>query len=103
LNNPNAALLNGGSDQEFFPGFYNIHREALFQYFLFLCFITASSSSLILVFLRKALTRDSCESTVTMSLPGFEGGIFVAMSADKTFQYYRWIDLAEKGGLKTKQ
>lgn len=49
-------------------------------------------------------TLESDGSDVSsVSLPGFEGGIFVAMSADKTFQYYRWIDLAEKGKLKTKQ
>lgn len=48
-------------------------------------------------------TQESDGSEVTsISLPGFEGGLFVAMSADKTFQYYRWTDIAKKGGLKIK-
>ncbi|MBL7736394.1 MAG: phytase [Chitinophagaceae bacterium] len=48
-------------------------------------------------------TLESDGSDVSsVSLPGFEGGIFVAMSADKTFQYYRWVDISEKGKLKTK-
>ncbi|MFT3675723.1 MAG: phytase [Chitinophagaceae bacterium] len=48
-------------------------------------------------------TRESDGSDVTsVSLPGFEGGLFVAMSADKTFQLYRWADLAAKAGLKVK-
>jgi len=48
-------------------------------------------------------TRESDGSDVTaVSLPGFEGGLFVAMSTDKTFQLYRWTDLAAKAGLKVK-
>jgi len=48
-------------------------------------------------------TLESDGSDVSsVSLPGFEGGIFVAMSADKTFQYYRWVDIANKGKLKIK-
>lgn len=48
-------------------------------------------------------TRESDGSDVTStSLPGFEGGLFVAMSTDKTFQLYRWTDLAAKAGLKVK-
>ncbi len=39
----------------------------------------------------------------SISLPGFEGGIFVAMSTDKTFQYYKWSDIAKKAGLKTRE
>lgn len=37
------------------------------------------------------------------SLPGFEGGLFVAMSADSTFQLYSWKEIAQKAGLKVKQ
>lgn len=37
---------------------------------------------------------------ISASLPGFEKGLFVAMSTDKTFQYYRWEDLAKKAGLR---
>lgn len=46
-------------------------------------------------------TDESDGSEVTsVSLPGFEGGLFVAMSTDKTFQYYRWLDIAKKAGLR---
>lgn len=38
--------------------------------------------------------------TSSVSLPGFTGGIFVAMSTDRTFQFYRWTDIAAKGGLR---
>ncbi len=49
-------------------------------------------------------TNQSDGSDVTStSLPGFEGGLFVAMSTDKTFQYYHWIDLAKKANLRIKQ
>ncbi len=46
-------------------------------------------------------TDQSDGSDVTsISLPGFEGGMFVAMSTDKTFQLYRWADIAKKAGLR---
>jgi 3-phytase len=46
-------------------------------------------------------TNQSDGSEVTsISLPGFKGGLFVAMSTDKTFHYYRWSDLANKAGLR---
>ncbi|MEO5891433.1 MAG: phytase [Ferruginibacter sp.] len=46
-------------------------------------------------------TNQSDGSDVTSgSLPGFEGGLFVAMSTDTTFQLYRWKDIADKAGLK---
>ena len=49
-------------------------------------------------------TNQSDGSDVTyVSLPGFEGGMFVAMSTDKTFQYYRWADIALKAGLKVRK
>ncbi|NCU03430.1 MAG: phytase [Chitinophagaceae bacterium] len=49
-------------------------------------------------------TNQSDGSDVTsVSLPGFEGGLFVAMSTDSTFQLYRWKDIAEKAGLKLKK
>ena len=38
---------------------------------------------------------------VSQSLPGFPGGLFVAMSEDKTFQFYRWNDMAEKYALRS--
>lgn len=47
-------------------------------------------------------TQQSDGSDVTSeSLPGFEGGLFVAMSTDGTFQLYRWKDIADKAGLRT--
>lgn len=38
--------------------------------------------------------------TTSVSLPGFPGGLFVAMSTDRTFQYYRWADIAKAAGLR---
>lgn len=38
--------------------------------------------------------------TTSVSLPGFPGGLFVAMSTDRTFQYYRWADIAAAAGLR---
>ena len=46
-------------------------------------------------------TQQSDGSDVTsVSLPGFDGGLFVAMSTDKTFQYYHWEDIAKRAGLR---
>lgn len=43
----------------------------------------------------KTSTKDSDGSEVTnIPLPGFPLGLFVAMSDDKTFQYYSWEDIA---------
>lgn len=39
--------------------------------------------------------------TTSISVPGFPGGLFVAMSTDRTFQYYRWADIAAAAGLRT--
>lgn len=42
-----------------------------------------------------ASTIESDGSDVTsIALPGFPNGLFVAMSDDQTFQFYRWEDLA---------
>jgi 3-phytase len=47
-------------------------------------------------------TLESDGSDITsVSLPGFEGGLFVAMSTDGTFQYYSWKDIARRARLKT--
>lgn len=49
-------------------------------------------------------TNQSDGSDVTsFSLPGFKGGLFVAMSTDKTFQYYQWSEIAKKAGLRIKE
>jgi 3-phytase len=41
---------------------------------------------------------ESDGSDVTsVALPGFPQGMFVAMSDDKTFQFYRWEDLWSHG------
>lgn len=49
-------------------------------------------------------TNQSDGSDVTsVSLPGFSGGMFVAMSTDKTFQYYRWADIAKKASLNVRK
>lgn len=43
----------------------------------------------------KTCTVESDGSEVTsIALPGFPHGLFVAMSDDKTFQFYRWEDIA---------
>lgn len=45
--------------------------------------------------------HDSDGSEVTSTpLPGFPGGLFVAMSTDKTFHYYAWDDLVAASGGK---
>lgn len=47
-------------------------------------------------------TRESDGSDLSLiPLPGFQGGLFVAMSADRTFQYYAWADIARLAGLKS--
>lgn len=48
------------------------------------------------------LSSDGSEVT-SISLPGFDGGLFVAMSDDKTFQYYRWSDIAGTAGLRARK
>jgi 3-phytase len=51
----------------------------------------------------KTSTVSSDGSEITsVSLPEFAGGLFVAMSDDKTFQFYRWKDIAAAAGLKTR-
>jgi len=48
----------------------------------------------------KLSTEESDGSDVTaVELPGFPGGLFVAMSTDRTFQFYAWDDIAEAAGL----
>lgn len=46
-----------------------------------------------------AIESDGSEVTST-PLPGFPGGLFVAMSTDRTFHFYAWDDLAAAAGLK---
>lgn len=48
-----------------------------------------------------ALATDESDGSdlVSRSLPGFEGGLFVAMSTDKTFQYYSVRDILRAAGL----
>lgn len=50
-------------------------------------------------------TRESDGSEVTsMALsPQFPGGLFVAMSTDRTFHLYAWEDIAKVAGLKVRQ
>ena len=46
-------------------------------------------------------TRESDGSDLTAEdLPGFPGGLFVAMSTDRTFHYYAWADIAAAAKLK---
>ncbi len=46
----------------------------------------------------QAMDSDGSDLSV-VDLPGFEGGLFVAMSTDKTFHYYRVSDLLQAAGL----
>jgi 3-phytase len=47
-------------------------------------------------------TLDSDGSDVThVPLPGFPGGLFVAMSTDRTFHFYAWDDIAAAAGLQS--
>lgn len=46
-----------------------------------------------------AIESDGSDVTVE-ELPGFPGGLFVAMSEGKVFHYYAWADLAKAAGLK---
>ena len=49
----------------------------------------------------KLSTDESDGSEVTpVELPGFPGGLFVAMSTDRTFQFYAWDDIAKAAKLK---
>ena len=46
-------------------------------------------------------TRESDGSEVTnVTLPGFPGGLFVAMSTDRTFHFYAWDDIVAAAGLQ---
>lgn len=46
-------------------------------------------------------TRESDGSEVTpVSLPGFPGGLLVAMSTDRTYHFYAWEDVVRAAGLK---
>lgn len=46
-----------------------------------------------------AIESDGSEVT-SVGLPGFPGGLFVAMSEGKVFHFYAWDDLAKAAGLK---
>ena len=47
----------------------------------------------------KLSTAESDGSDVTnVELPGFPGGLFVAMSTDRTFQFYAWDDIFKAAG-----
>lgn len=48
-----------------------------------------------------AMESDGSE-TSSFSFPGFESGLFVAMSTDKRFHFYRWEQIAKRAGLKTR-
>jgi 3-phytase len=40
---------------------------------------------------------------ISEKLPGFKGGLFVAMSDDATFQFYSFKDMARKAGLRIRK
>jgi len=43
-----------------------------------------------------------CDETdvISVTLSGFDGGLFVDMSDDQSFQFYHWKDIAANTGLK---
>ena len=43
---------------------------------------------------------DDGSEVTAEALPGFPGGLFVAMSTDRTFHYYAWDDIAAAAKLK---
>jgi hypothetical protein len=45
-------------------------------------------------------TTKAMAAVTSENLPGFEGGLFVPMSTDTTFQLYRWNEIAERTGMK---
>lgn len=47
--------------------------------------------------IRTSTTESDGSEVTSVALPGFPKGLFVAMSDDKTFQFYRWEDLAGVG------
>lgn len=48
----------------------------------------------------RVAAMDSDGNDVTnVALPGFPGGLFVAMSTDRTFHFYAWDDIAAAAGL----
>lgn len=49
-----------------------------------------------------AMESDGSE-TSSFKFPGYEGGLFVAMSTDKTFHFYSWKQIAERAKLETKK
>jgi len=49
-----------------------------------------------------ALETDGCEVTSHSLSPNFPGGLFVAMSTDRTFHFYAWADLAAAAGLRSR-
>jgi 3-phytase len=59
----------------------------------------ANAHSLIISIPVSTLQSDGSDVT-SVSLPGFPGGLFAAMSEGGTFQFYSWKSLAEKAGLK---
>ena len=46
----------------------------------------------------RARDSDGNETASTTLLPGFSGGLFVAMSTDRTFHYYAWDQFARAPG-----
>jgi len=45
-------------------------------------------------FVRTATSESDGSDVISVSLPGYPKGLFVAMSDDGTFQFYRWEDIA---------
>lgn len=60
------------------------------------------SHSLIASIPVEAMESDGSD-TNSFNFPGFPGGLFVAMSTDKTFHFYSWKQIAERAGLEIRK
>jgi 3-phytase len=54
----------------------------------------------LIVSLQLSTEKSDGSDVTSVSLPGYPGGLFVAMSEGGYFQFYSWKQLAERGGLK---
>lgn len=56
----------------------------------------------LLASVRLSTLESDGHDVTSAALPGFPGGLLVAMSTDRTFHFYAWEDIARAAGLKTR-
>ncbi len=54
----------------------------------------------LLASVRLSTLESDGSDVMPLALPGFPGGLFVAMSTDRTFHFYAWGDIRQAAGLK---